>query len=251
MEGNLHDTPLSSMLELIHLTRQSGQVEISAEVPLWLSVVQGEIVDGGILDWRGVEAIQSYDLHQQTGSFRFTPSSDASSAGPQLPFSQLMTEWARVNDEWARIRELVDSPSRVLEHIGAATNPAHPFQGGKSIRAIAHASGVSAFEVASAAMPQLRSGELRLLPKYAWLGLRMRHPEAKDNHFQAQTHSALEVPKMLNGKRNFAELLELGFSIHTLRHYLRAVILNAEVKVPGNGWLLRDLSWEIEVEGSR
>lgn len=32
-----------------------------------------------------------------------------------MPFKVFLGEWARMNDQWARFRSLLDSPSRVLE----------------------------------------------------------------------------------------------------------------------------------------
>ena len=245
MEGNLHDTPLSSILELIHLTKQSGRVAVTGRLPLSLTVVQGEIVAGGILDWQGLEAIQSFELHAAQGNFRFAPSSAQVLAQFNLPFAALMTDWARLNDEWARIRRVIDSPSRVLEYGGAAQQPAHPFQGGKSIRSVSRASEASLFEVSSRAVPQLQSGELKLRDRYAWMGLRVRHPAAVSN-FTPVSRSTEEIPLMLNGKRNLAELLEWGFSVADLRTYLLGAIQSGVVQVPGSGWLLRDLTWELE-----
>ena len=249
VEGNLRDTPLSSVLELIHLTRQSGRVAVTGRVPLSLTVAQGEIVACGILDWQGLEAIQSFELHASQGNFRFAPSSAQVLAQLKLPFAALMTDWARVNDEWARIRRVIDSPSRVLEYSGAVQQPAHPFQGGKSIRSVSKASGLSVFEVSSRAMPQLLSGELTLKDRYAWMGLRVRHPSAISN-FKPASRGTEEIPLMLNGKRNLAELLEWGFTVRHLRTYLLGAIQSGEVQVPGSGWLLRDLTWELEaIEG--
>ncbi len=246
MEGNLRDTPLSSVLELIHLTRQSGRIQINSEVPLSLSVVQGEIVSGGILDWQGLEAIQSFALHAETGSFRFSPSSSQVLAQFQMPFAALMTDWARVNDEWARLRLELDSPSHVLSFTGAAQEPPHAFQDGKSVRAVSRSSGTSAFETASRAVAMLRTGEVQAQPKYAWMGLRMQHPSAKDGNFHPVARDTSEIPMMLNGKRNVAELVEWGFSLDAIRHYLRNAILSGEVQIPGSGWLLRDLTWELQ-----
>lgn len=245
MEGNLRDTPLSSVLELIHLTRQSGRVAVTGRIPLSLTVVQGEIVAGGILDWQGLEAIQSFELHASQGNFRFAPSSAQGLNQFHLPFAALMTDWARVNDEWARIRQVIDSPSRVLEFSGPAQQPAHPFEGGKSIRSVSKAGGAGVFEVSHKAVPQVLSGELRLVERYAWMGLRVRHPAAVVG-FVPMDRGTNEIPLMLNGKRNLAELLEWGFSPAQMRGYLLGAISSGVVQVPGSGWLLRDLTWELE-----
>ena len=249
MEGNLRDTPLSSVLELIHLTRQSGRVAVTGRVPLSLTVVQGEIIAGGILDWQGLAAIQSFELHASQGNFRFAPSSAQVLAQFNLPFAALMTDWAQVNDEWVRIRQVIDSPSRVLEYSGPPLQPAHPFQGGKSIRSVSKASDTGVFEVASRAAPQVLTGELKLKDRYAWMGLRVRHPAAAAGSFTPVSRGSDEIPLMLNGQRNLAELLEWGFTPSHLRTYLLGAIQSGVVQVPGSGWLLRDLTWELEALG--
>jgi hypothetical protein len=248
VEGNLRDTPLSSVLELIHLTKQSGRLAVTGRVPLSLTVMQGEIIAGGILDWQGLEAIQSFELHAAQGNFRFAPSSAQVLAQFTLAFAALMTDWARVNDEWARIRRVVDSPSRVLEYSGPAQQPAHPFQGGKSLRSVSKASDEGVFDVSSRAVPQILSGQLKLKDRYAWMGLRVRHPSAVGS-FTPVNRGTDEIPLMLNGKRNLAQLLEWGFTPSHLRTYLLGAIQSGVVQVPGSGWLLRDLTWELEALG--
>jgi hypothetical protein len=247
MEGNLRDTPLSSVLELVHLTKQSGRIAVmSARLPLSLSFSAGEIVAGGILDWQGLEAIQSFDLHAASGSFRFTPSTTPVRAQFEVGFNALMTDWARVNDEWARIRRLIDSPSRVLEYTGSGE---HAFGGGKSIRSVARATQSSVFELSAAAAAMVTEGTLRPVERYAWMGLRIQHPNATGS-FTPMTHDTTEIPQMLSGKRNLAELLQWGFSVQQLRRYLLGAISARDIEVPGGGWLLRDLTWELEGPGA-
>ncbi len=239
----MRDTPLSSVLELIHLTGQSGRIVVSStRLPLALTFVSGEVVAGGILDWQGLEAIQSFELHATNGSFRFTPSSAQIVEQFKRPFAALMTDWARVNDEWARIRRVLDSPSRVLEFTGSGD---HPFKGGKSIRSLAKQARTGVFDLSAQASVLLQSGALRPVDRYAWMALRMQHPNASDG-FTPLTRNVDEIAMMLNGKRNLADLLEWGFSITQLRRYLLNAIGAREVEVPGGGWILRDLTWELE-----
>ncbi len=242
MEGNLRDTPLSSVLELINLTKQSGRLQVAAELPLALSIAQGEVMAGNILDWSGLEAVQSFTLHASQGNFRFTPSSQAVPAQFTVTFSALMTDWARVNDEWARMLPILGSPSRMLEYNGTVQDTPHPFQGGKSIRSVARNLEANAFEVATRVMPLIPSKVLLLLEKFAWMGMKVQHPAARKG--AGEGHGIQNVSSYLDGKRRLVDLLELGFRLDTLRAYLIEAVRTGEIEINGSGWLLRDLIWE-------
>lgn len=242
MEGNLRDTPLSSVLELIHLTKQSGRLQVAAELPLTLLIQHGEIVAGGILDWSGLEAVQSFTLHSIEGNFRFTPSNQNPPTQFTLPFATLMTDWARINDEWARMVLVLRSPSRMLEFNGTVQDTPHPFQGGKSIRAVGRTLEATAFDVATRVMPLLQNKVLVLLEKFAWMGMRIQHPAARRSSAEGLGPQA--VSRYLDGTRRIVDLLELGFSLETLRAYLIEAVRTSEIEVNGAGWLLRDLTWE-------
>ncbi len=247
MEGNLQDTPLSSLLELIHLTKQSGRVQITADVPLNLQVANGEVISGEILDWQGLEAIQSFLLHLSSGQFRFYPNATVTEAANDfdISFSKFMTDWARLNDEWARILPFIGSPSRVMEPTQAAGAVPHPFQNGKSIRSLARALGVSSFEVAQNTLPWLQQGDLRLTNRFAWHGLRIQHASANTQKLP-NSRTITDIPACLDGSRNMGEVLELGFSGNDVRQYLIQSLQTGEIQVQGSGWLLRDLTWELE-----
>lgn len=242
MEGNLRDTPLSSVLELINLTKQSGRLQVAAELPLALSIVQGEVIAGNILDWGGLEAVESFVLHASDGNFRFTPSNQSVIAQFNLAFPTLMTDWARVNDEWARMLPIIGSPSRMLEYNGTVQDTPHPFQGGKSIRTVARTLEASAFEVTTRVMPLIPSKVLMLLDKFAWMGMKIQHPAARKGNSEGYTLQT--IPTYLDGKRRILDLLELGFRIDTLRTYLIEAVRTGEIEINGSGWLLRDLIWE-------
>jgi hypothetical protein len=246
MEGNLQDTPLPSLLELIHLTKQSGRVQVIADLPLTLHVASGEVISGEILDWDGLEAVQSFLLHHSSGQFRFYPNATVIEAANDfdIAFSKFMTDWARLNDEWARILPFIGSPSRIIEPTQVLGAVPHPFQGGKSIRSLARALGVSSFEVAQNTLPWLQQGDVRLTNRFAWFGLRIQH--AASAQFLAKSRTIADIPACLDGSRNMGEILELGFQIQDVRQYLIQSLQSGEIQVQGSGWLLRDLTWELE-----
>jgi hypothetical protein len=247
VEGNLHDTPLSSLLELIHLTKQSGQLQIGGELPLRITLQNGEVVSGGILDWQGLEAVQSFPLHINEGDFRFSPG-QASQTQFSVAFSTLMTDWARINDEWTRVLSAVESPSRILEYVGPDRGAPHPFQGGKSIRAVAKNLNTNAFEIAIRVVTLLQGGDLQLTHKFAWMGLRIQLPAAYKNESDLPESRGIDdVQKFLNGSKRMIDLLEIGFAPNTLRLFLIESLRDKRFEVPGGGGLLRDLVWEMKI----
>ena len=247
MEGNLRETSLESVLELIHFSLQSGTVEVDADVPLTLHLLNGEIVSGGILDWQDADAIRSFKLHEQAGTFSFRKNvGQRQAAVAQMPFSFFMTEWARVNDEWDRLRGLIDSPSRVLEYAGPPLLQPSPFEGGKSIRAVARSHKLSVFSLAEEAARGLERGVLRLTPRYAWHALRVHHKASSKAERLPLTRTLVDLPPYLDGKRNLGDLIAVGFKPEILRIWLVNALRSGEVEIGGAGWLLRDLTWEFE-----
>lgn len=240
MEGNLRDTPLASVLQLLHRARQTGRLVVDADVPLVLVADAGEITAGGLYDWRGLDAVHAFDLHAPDGSFRF----EAGTPGPTLwsrPFGAFLTEWARHNDEWARIRALVDSPSRVLEAAADAGGELAAFAGGRSVRAAAKAAGRSVFETAGLAWAGVRSGALRPTGRYAWHALRVSRPAPSG----APDGGSAGIAARLDGRRNLGELIADGVAPDDLRAHLAGALRRGELAVAGRGWLLRDLTWEL------
>jgi hypothetical protein len=244
VEGSFSTIPLSDVLEMIHANRGTGVLQLrSGRLPLHLHFVQGEVVGGGILDWEGFEAISTFPLHPEQGSFRFQAGTKQGT--PLLPFKALVGEWARMNDQWARFRSVLDSPSRVLE-TPRAVEPFAIFVGGKSVRAAAKSWGVPLIIAAERAWRGLREGDLTKLRKYAWFALRIRHPSARRT--QAGIRNPKDITVLLDGSRNLGELIHAGLSIAQVRSYLIERISSGELEAPGKGWILRDLLWEVESE---
>jgi hypothetical protein len=245
MEGDLKVFPLTEVLELIHAHRRSGVLEVREGVlPLTLRFAAGEVVGASILDWEGLEALFTFPLHPKEGAFRFQPGPPAGER-PLMPFANLLGEWARVNDEWDRFRALIDSPSRVLEAIRPKP-PLEPFQGGKSVRAAAKIWGAPLLIAMERAYMGLREGDLYPLRRYAWYALRIRH--------QGRKGKTLEefggLQGLLDGTRTLGEVIAGGAPEGPVRRYPVQALASGELSPPGRGWLLRDLTWEVEREGA-
>ena len=255
MEGSFDTIGLSDVLEMIGSQRLSGRLRLEADIPyrkgrsgklpLELRLREGEITGGHILDWEGMEAISTFPLHTERGHFAFKQG--VANGQPLMPLKALLGEWARMNDQWTRFRGLLDSPSRVLETPRAA-EPYALFVGGKSVRAAARAWNVPLIIAVERAWRGVREGDLSKMRKYAWYALRIRHPSARRTQVGLVNPSDLTV--LLNGSRNLGELIQGGIPIEHIRSYLIGEISGGGIDVPGKGWILRDLLWEVESEAA-
>ncbi|WP_456476222.1 DUF4388 domain-containing protein [Oceanithermus sp.] len=238
MEGNLSTMPLVGLLELLHAERKSGVLHVEGTPPLTLRLQAGEVVGGGILDWEGLEAIASFDIHTDEGRFRFEPG--LQSGKVLMPMQTLLGEWARLNDECRRFLLDIDSPSRAFESL-SSTGTYGVFYGGRSIRGAAKRWEVPLVIAMERAWTGLRSGELTPIGRYAWYGLRIRHP-----HARRRPASPDDLSHQMDGQRNLGDLVASGVEPMRLRRYLIEGILSGDLIFPGRGWLLRDLVWEVE-----
>lgn len=224
MRGVLPDIPLIGVLELLHFSRKTGVLNVEAELPYTLAFMGGEIVEGGILDWLGLDAVYCSPLVPGAGRFVFQ-SRDVTGL-PLSGFNMLSADWARFSDEWERLCAVIASPSRVLE--GSVPY----FEEGRSVRSVARASNLPLFQVAETAAEGVRAGKLRLVERFAWFGLRLRRPNPRT-----------ELERLLDGERSFGDLIAAGVGVPELRAYLLSE-LRAGLRFPGSGWVLRDLVWE-------
>ena len=227
MQGLLEDLPLLGILELIHTTRQTGVLDVQAEVPYTVTFVAGEIISGGILDWMGLDALYASPLLPDSGTFDFT---HRPVAGPPLgPYGHLTTDWARVSDEWEKVCEVIGSPSRCFQ------GDLFPFEAGCSVRGAARELDTPVFQAAQLVVGAVKQGRLEPLDRYEWYRLRLQPTGPR-----ARTHA---VARHLNGKRTLGEATVAGLPQHAVRDYLLNE-LRLGLRFPGSGWVLRDLVWE-------
>lgn len=237
MDGNLSTMPLVNLLELLHAGRKSGLLKIKARTPLHLRLQAGEVVSGGILDWEGMEAIAAFDLHTSEGAFHFETGLQSGRA--IRPMASLLGEWARLNDENRRFLRVIESPSRVYESLENEP-PYDVFIGGRSVRGAAREWGVPLIIAMERVWTGVRSGKLSPLGRYAWFGLRIRHPRAR------RRQSGDRLSRLMDGRSNLGELVAGGIDVNDLRRYLMRGIQSGDLILPGRGWLLRDITWELE-----
>lgn len=250
MEGSLSTIALTDVLEVVHSNRGTGLLSLGVpqgigRLPLELRFVEGEVVGGAILDWEGLEAVSTFPLHARKGQFSFGLQPVA--GVPLLPFKNFMGEWARLGEQWNRLRTQIDSPSRVLD-TPKAKEPYGVFMGGRSIRGAAKAWGVPLIIAMDRTVRGLEEEAIAKLRKYAWYGLRVRHPASRRT--QSDITDSYHLTAVLDGNRNLGELIQSGISLRVMREYLVQELSTGELEVPGKGWLLRDLLWEMEAEES-
>ncbi|WP_237725040.1 DUF4388 domain-containing protein [Deinococcus alpinitundrae] len=231
MQGLFSDVPLIGVLSLLHETEQTGVLDVDAEVPFTVAFARGQVVEGGILDWTGLDALHASPMLPESGSFSYMRR-DVTGAAIS-PFEQFTTNWARISDEWEQIGAVISSPSVVL----SGPMPLFDQDKGRSVRAAARDAGLPLFEVAARAADAVEAGKLRPTGRYAWYGLRLTH--------QGQRQSALA--RALTGNLNLGEIVERGFSPSEVRAYLMAEI-RMGLRFSGSGWVLRDLIWETQRE---
>jgi len=229
MQGLFFDAPLIGVLELLHVSRKTGVLTADAELPFFLDFQDGQITNGGIVDWQGLDAIYAAPLLPEQGSFSFRVQ-DVS--GEVLaPYGKITADWARYSDDWSQMCAVIGSPSALFR----GDLPLFDDAEGRSVRAAAQSAQLPLFEVAERVVAGIRSGRLFPMDRSAWYALKLRH--------QLGSGRGGRVAAALNGEKTMGDLLTDGFTVAELRDYLIFEI-RAGLRFPGCGWVLRDLVWE-------
>ncbi|GGJ72425.1 DUF4388 domain-containing protein [Deinococcus aquiradiocola] len=229
MQGLFFDAPLIGVLELLHVSRKTGVLTADAELPFFLDFQDGQITNGGIVDWQGLDAIYAAPLLPEQGSFSFRVQ-DVS--GEVLaPYGKITADWARYSDDWSQMCAVIGSPSALFR----GDLPLFDDAEGRSVRAAAQSAQLPLFEVAERVVAGIRSGRLFPMDRSAWYALKLRH--------QLGSGRGGRVAAALNGEKTMGDLLAEGFTVAELRDYLIFEI-RAGLRFPGCGWVLRDLVWE-------
>ncbi|RTR29413.1 DUF4388 domain-containing protein [Deinococcus radiophilus] len=240
LSAGLDEVPLTAVMELIHSTRQTGQLRVQAELPggplpLRLEFVGGELVGCALHDWHGPEALYAFPQTVTTGRAEFWQMRvSAAARWPLAPFGQLMGEWARLSDEWPRAVEVIVSPSQRFWGQAAPFNR----QGGASARWVAANTGQSLFEVCIQ-MADLHAAHMihPIRESFEWDLLIL--PPCEDA--QAKRRSA--VLRLLDGQKPLSRLLGRGLSSEQVRAELLRE-LGQDGGFPGAGRVIRDWLWE-------
>lgn len=229
MYGDLADLPLLGIFDLIHAAQQSGTLHVQYNVPYHVLFSGGELVGGGILDWQGIEALNACSLLTNDGTFRFV---QGSISGASLgPYDHLMTEWARVGDEWRLICPKIGSPSRFF--VGQLAGFEEPI----SIRAVAKQTGRSLITVAQDVAEALTQGKVQPVEQFEWFRLQV------PSEFEAMFVDD-PLALFLSSDSTLGEFVATTQDITTIRQRLVELIESGD-RFKGCGWVLRDLVWEL------
>ena len=229
MRGLLSDLPLLGLLELVHESRQTGVLSVGGDLPYTVTFSQGEVVAGGVLDWLGLEALHTCPLSPPRGDFEFESRTIA--GRPLQAYGPLLSEWARVSDEWERVCRSVGSPSRVFR----GELPLFAQGEGRSVRAAARRSDRPLIDVAAEVAQAMQTGQLEATDQYAWFALVLRPSPAHGKH---------PISAFLDGQRNLGDIAHhSGLGVGEVRRYLLGAIRRG-LRFSGSGWVMRDLVWE-------
>ena len=242
MEGDLRSIALSDALELLHGGKRSGRLAVrSRDVLLHLYFHGGEITGGGILDWTGFEAITSFDLQAREGELKFKAEAVIDEPEPLMPFPKLLTEWARLTDEWHRYLGEIGPPSRVYRASGDEEGELGIFREPLSVRGAARRWGVPLIEAMERVARGVREGRLSFTGQYRWFPMRIRHHLAPE---PPEDYPHREVVRHLVGEKTLGELITEGLPIEEVRAFLIYELSHRKMQPRGRGALLRDLTWE-------
>ncbi len=117
LQGSLKDFDLIDVLQLIHLGKKNGSLEIETEEN------KGEIYfeDGRVIyaktnETTSEDAIQ-YILRWSEGEFSFTPDKRAPERKMNIPIQNLILDSAKQIDEWKRLEKLIPNVEMVVEFV--------------------------------------------------------------------------------------------------------------------------------------
>jgi len=133
-EGALEQISLADLVQLLHVGRKSGRLEVEPEDPGCmdrlgtLRVREGEVVDARVADVEGEKAFFRM-LSWESGHYRFGPDGSREAARIQTPTRVLLQAGLRQLAEWNRLSTQlppVDSQIRLIVHPGELPSGVHP-----------------------------------------------------------------------------------------------------------------------------
>lgn len=107
LEGNLKDFDLSDILQLIHMGKKTGALEVVAENESGVIFFQqGGAVHAVAQDLSGDDAVNRI-LRWRQGHFAFKPEASTAYKSIKTPLQHLVLDAARQIDEWTDIQKLI------------------------------------------------------------------------------------------------------------------------------------------------
>jgi len=238
LEGICSDVSLIDVVSLLHDTTATGTLDVVVEVPYTLKFLKGNVIEGSIIDWVGLEAAYTAPILSDQGWFGYRRGEVGDPGVPPAPFLQFIADWARMYDEWERVMSIIVSPSISffgdLEHFDE--------EYGRTPRMVSRLTNRPLFEVCAELAEAVAKGQVLSLDTSAWYDLRLQHSG------DVRNGSLLDM--VLDGQTSYTSLIAAGWSVDTLRDDLIAR-LRAGLRFPGSGWVMRDTVWEERILRTR
>ncbi len=115
LSGSLNDFDITDILQLIHMNKKEGCLEITIEDDKGYIYIQDWIVTHSETeDRKGEDAVQKI-LRWTKGSFEFVPEKKSDEKTVQVPIQHLMLEAARKIDEWQQIERFIPDTDGIID----------------------------------------------------------------------------------------------------------------------------------------
>ncbi|MCK4233978.1 DUF4388 domain-containing protein [candidate division WOR-3 bacterium] len=117
LQGNLEDFDLTDVLQLIHLGKKNGALEIETlENRGEIYFENGKVIYAKTNEMIGEESIH-YILRWTKGKFVFSPEKRAPEKRMNIPIQNLILDAAKQIDEWKRIEKIIPSVEMIVDFV--------------------------------------------------------------------------------------------------------------------------------------
>ena len=117
LQGNLEDFDLTDVLQLIHLGKKNGALEIETEGNRGeIYFENGKVVYAKTKETAGEESIH-YILRWTKGKFLFSPEKKAPEKKMNIPIQNLILDAAKQIDEWKRLEKVIPSVEMIVDFV--------------------------------------------------------------------------------------------------------------------------------------
>jgi predicted transcriptional regulator len=175
LQGNLEDFDLTDVLQLIHLGKKNGALEIETEGNRGeIYFENGKVVYAKTKETSGEESIH-YILRWSKGKFLFSPEKKAPEKRMDIPIQNLILDAAKQIDEWKRLEKVIPSVEMIVDFVEDPEVSSEEINlspdewkilslitGEKSIREIAQLSKMTEFNTAKIFYGLISSGLVQL-----------------------------------------------------------------------------------------
>lgn len=117
LQGNLEDFDLTDVLQLIHLGKKNGALEIEIEGDRGeIYFENGKVLYAKTRNKMGEDSIHEI-LRWSEGKFLFSPEKIAPERKMNIPIQNLILDAAKQIDEWKRLEKLIPSIEMIVDFV--------------------------------------------------------------------------------------------------------------------------------------